>query len=386
MVLLSKVGKSLVRNLPEITAFVTGQMPAFMYGKRKFSDIPVFCFHDVLPDPFERQLRFLRANGYVGLDSTELDARLNDPAYRNDGKEIVLTFDDGLISLWTVAFPLLQKFGVKAIAFVLPGMTTEAGEASPRLCSWQQIRMMHQSDRVDFQSHGMVHPMIAVGPEIVDFVHPGSGSDYYGIPQLPFYGDGTTQGDDRTPVPGHPIYRHASRYSGKLRYFDDPGLREACAEFVRRQGPEFFSRNDWRHRLTRVVAEFKATHALVERLENVHERDHAIRYELGESKRLLELNLPGKPIRHFCNPWYVGSALMARMAGEAGYSALHLGASPGFVYHRDDTDLKLILRLQGEYLMALPGRGRTGMRGVFSEKLQSSRRRKTLPSTVTRQA
>ena len=379
MVLLSKAGKSLVRNLPEITAFVTGQMPAFMYGKRKFRDIPVFCFHAVQPDHFERQLRFLSANGYVGLNSTDIDARLKDPEYRNAGKEIALTFDDGLISLWTVAFPLLQKYRVKVIAFVLPGMTTEGGEgetaASPDLCSWQQIRAMHRSGFVDFQSHGMVHPMIAVGSEIVDFVHPGYVSSHYGIPQLPFYGDGTSQGDRRIPVLGHPIYRHASRFSGKLRYFDDLSLREECAKFVRRQGPEFFSRKDWRRRLTRVVAEFKARNALAGRLETPEERNHAIRCELGESKRLLERNLDGQSVRHFCNPWYVGSALMARMAGEAGYSALHLGASAGFAYRPHRADLKLILRLQEEYLMALPGNGRTGLWGVFNDKMQGSRRR-----------
>ena len=379
MALLSKVRRSLVRNLPEVTAFATGQMPAFMYGKRRFSDIPVFCFHAVLPDQFERQLRFLRANGYVGLDATDLDARLNDPAYRNDGKEIVLTFDDGLISLWTVAFPLLQKYGVKVIAFVLPGMTMEAGEGQPdvsrHLCSWGEIRVMHQSGVVDVQSHGMVHPMIAVGPEIVDFVHPGYASDYYGIPQLPFYRDGATQQDRRTPVPGHPIYRHASRYAGKLRYFDDFRLREECADFVRRQGTDFFHRKDWRHRLARVVAEFKATHPLDERFETPEERENAIRHDLGESKRLLELNLSGKPVRHFCNPWYVGSPLMAQMASDTGYSALHLGATVGFAHRQGRTDLKLILRLQEEYLMALPGTGRTGLRGVFSDKLQASGRR-----------
>jgi hypothetical protein len=371
MVFLSKLGKSLVRNLPEITAFATGQMPDFMYGKRKFRDVPVFCFHAVLADQFERQLRFLRDNGYIGLNSTELETRLSDPGYRNDGKEIVLTFDDGLISLWTVAFPLLQKYGVKVISFVLPGMT----DTLPSLCSWQQIQGMHQSGLVDFQSHGMIHPMVAVGPEIVDFVHPGYESDYYGIPQLPFYGDGSTQGDRRIPVLGHPVYRHASRYAGKPRYFDDIRLREACAEFVRQQGPGLFHRKDWRHRLTGVVGEFKARHPLIERFESPAERDQALRYELVESRRQLELNLDGKPIRHFCNPWYVGSALMARMAFEAGYSSLHLGASVGFAHRAAPPGLRLIRRLQGEYLMALPGNGRTGLRGVFSEKLLASRRR-----------
>ena len=36
-------------------------------------------------------------------------------------KSVLLTFDDGRGTLWSVAYPMLKKYGMKATAFIVPG-------------------------------------------------------------------------------------------------------------------------------------------------------------------------------------------------------------------------------------------------------------------------
>ncbi len=389
--LLQKLGRSLKKNFPEIQAFATGKMPQFIYGKNRFEDIPNFCFHAVEPDHFEAQLAFLKSNGYITLDATELESRLQDPAYRNNGKEIVLTFDDGLISLWHVAFPLLKKYEYKAISFILPGLIEEgqpltekdlsrqqaalpAEKTTVALCSWAQIKYMHDSGVIDFQSHGLYHPLVSVSPRIIDFVGIESGIYYFGNSQIPFYGDGTEEGDRRENIAGHPIYASASRYAGRARYFDDLRVRAACEKWVSENGGvDYFSRPDWKKGLFQICTDFSRKNKLQDSYETPAQRDAALDFELRESKVRIESRLPGKVVRHFCNPWFIGSERMAVRAKALGYAVLHLGATRGFACHPDKDYPKFMLRSQEEYLTMLPGKNRKGFAHTLKRKFSSSR-------------
>src|SRR3989338_2390792 len=104
--------------------------PDFVLGERALSletDIPVFVFHGVEPVRFAEQLRYLQDNDYRVLSTAdELIARLRGAQPRT-AHTVLLTFDDGLESLYTVAFPLLRKYGMAAVAFVVPGVLRVAG-------------------------------------------------------------------------------------------------------------------------------------------------------------------------------------------------------------------------------------------------------------------
>ncbi|MBW2543709.1 MAG: polysaccharide deacetylase family protein, partial [Deltaproteobacteria bacterium] len=259
--------KSIQKNLPEAIAFATGRMPSFIYGFRHFKDIPVFCFHSARYPLFEQQLLFLKRNGYRTLSADELYERRCDKNYRNDGSEIVLTFDDGLASVWTVAFPLLQKYETRIVSFILPGLIDDESEIGATiadvgegdradlanrdfgdqpLCNWREIDRMHESGLVDFQSHGMYHELIGVSPKIVDFVHTNFDLNQYGNIHVPIYATAQSR-RSRERVLGHPIYESAPRFTGQPRYFDPPALRDACAAFVAANGGvQFFAKKHWR--------------------------------------------------------------------------------------------------------------------------------------------
>jgi len=377
--------RSLAKNVDEGRAFLAGQMPAFVTvaGEPKLREVPVFTFHDVDPARFERQLDHLVSNGYRTIDADELAEG------GSVERRVALTFDDATWTFWAYAFPLLERYGCRAILFVVPGVVPEATGARPNLedvwsgrsrpeeiaesgrreafCTWPELVGMHESGIVDVQSHSLSHARVPVSPEVVDFVHPGfpAGPGGFEIPLSTL--NGSWPGA-RTPRPGAPVFSSSPRLAGHRRFREDPALVEELVSLVETTGGEgFFHRPDWRRRLRRVVD----GHAPAERgaFESDAERSEAIRGELAESRRRLEERLPGSTVRHLAYPWYAGSALADRLAAEAGYRSVLYGshlAGPG-----GDGPLPRIRRLPERYVLRLPGRGRVSLLA----SLKSSRRR-----------
>lgn len=126
-------------------------------------EIPVLMYHILLPgrndsisiDPlrFEEQMLALKAAGYTTI--TEED--LLDHFEKNSilpKKPLLITFDDGYLSNYTEAFPVLKKLDMKASIYVLAsrifendGFTAEEYEK----ISWQQARKM--AGTISIQSH-----------------------------------------------------------------------------------------------------------------------------------------------------------------------------------------------------------------------------------------
>ena len=77
--------------------------------------VPVFVFHSLEHEPFSRQLEYLAGNGYVTLGATEYFQHLvgTRPAPE---RAVVLTFDDGRGSLWSIGLPLMRRYGMRGIA------------------------------------------------------------------------------------------------------------------------------------------------------------------------------------------------------------------------------------------------------------------------------
>jgi peptidoglycan/xylan/chitin deacetylase (PgdA/CDA1 family) len=166
------------KNWPEAHAAATGGLPQFILTRRPRdlgSSVPVFCYHAVNAEEFEIDLDFLSKNGYVTIDADTLLDHLEErrPAPK---RAVVLTIDDGARNLFEVAFPLLKRYGMKAVAFIVPRFHQEDSGDSPyssnrhllRPLSWSQIQEMHASGIIDFQSHTYEHRYIPRWPEPVD--------------------------------------------------------------------------------------------------------------------------------------------------------------------------------------------------------------------------
>lgn len=128
-------------------------MPVLMYHRID----TVLSAHDpitvgltVMAPAFEAQLQFLRQHGFrsVTLDDMWTGVVRRAPA---SGRDIVLTFDDGYEDNYTVAFPLLRRYGFTGTFFVV---TSTVGTSDHLTVA--QIKEMAVAGMA-FGSHGQHH-------------------------------------------------------------------------------------------------------------------------------------------------------------------------------------------------------------------------------------
>jgi hypothetical protein len=388
----SRISWKYQKNKQFIETFLFRNAPEFVYKEKTKEiegEIPVFTFHMAHPETFEAQCLHLVENGYKTLTADEFLYSLASPG-RQTKKNVLLTFDDGLKQVWTVAFPLLKKYNLKATCFLIPGCIPEGndrirpnlenywrGEASiekvltmggddPPLAMWEEIKVMHDSGVIDFQSHTMHHSLVFTSNRIFDFVHPGYGSYYYRNIEVPLY---TKSGKDVVPreaIAGMPIYFAKPRMSAASRYFDDEKIRNRCIDIVKNNGgEEFFSEKNWRMILRRAISDYRKSENVEERYETPEERNRAIFEDLIESKKMIEDKLPGKKVMHLCYPWYEAEDFAIRISREAGFATNFFGQLRGRPTNRPGDDPFRIVRVEGPFLERLPGSKRKGVREIL---------------------
>ncbi|MBI4056318.1 MAG: polysaccharide deacetylase family protein, partial [Elusimicrobia bacterium] len=144
------------------------------------TSIPVLLYHHVAPDReitpqgFERQLRWLREQGFRSLSTREFYDHLTQKQAAPD-RSVVITFDDGYADNWVYASPLLKKYAMKAHLFVITGYissshcrpTSEQGgqltdthtqERAPAgFLSWEELKAMSNSGIWEIGSHTHTH-------------------------------------------------------------------------------------------------------------------------------------------------------------------------------------------------------------------------------------
>ncbi len=106
------------------------------------------CFdpvYSITRRQFEQQMRWLDENGYETLLYAELDTP------RSGKNSVVITFDDGDVSNYTVSLPVLQQLGMTAEYFIT---TDWIGTAC--YMNAEQLRALHRAGMA-LQSHAKSH-------------------------------------------------------------------------------------------------------------------------------------------------------------------------------------------------------------------------------------
>ncbi len=100
---------------------------------------------------FEHQMEYLKARGYhtVTLDDVnEWQMGLRDLP----PKPIVITFDDADESAYTIAYPILERLGMRATVFVITGhVGTRWNQVN--CLDWDRLREMQESGVFEIESH-----------------------------------------------------------------------------------------------------------------------------------------------------------------------------------------------------------------------------------------
>jgi hypothetical protein len=373
---------------------LVGRYPGYVYGRRSNVNEapPVLCYHHAMPGPLEKLLQFLTCNGYQTLDC---DAYV-DHLYgvkKAPQRSVLLTFDDGWGSMWSVAYPLLKKYQLKATVFLIPGRIhnntegainptlddVDKGDATLEevvtrdlgdqpLATWDELRDMHASGNFDFQCHTLLHDVIITDPDVTGFVTPLF-LQQQRTKVLSLYDDVTREGPG--PEPGAPLYEVQSRMAGGCKVDEDTTLYSCLVQYVDENGGvSFFDRSDWQDVLYDIVRKYRNGNAATLRQESFQERDDALYVNLAEAKQLIERHLPGKTVRHLAFPWGIGSEAAIQAAKRAGYVSSFWGKVDGRLCNYIGNDPFKIARLGEDFAALLPGTGRSRLPWFVWKKLR----------------
>lgn len=105
------------------------------------------------PTTFESHLQAFQEAGYYTLTPEEAYKILTENILPKDKKVVWLTFDDSLWGFYSIAYPLLKQYKMKATNNVITGAT----DTQPDHLTLDQIKEM-QENGMSFQSHTVNHP------------------------------------------------------------------------------------------------------------------------------------------------------------------------------------------------------------------------------------
>lgn len=370
-----KFAESLRKNKDEIKGIIKHAYPDFVFkeiNELEKGDIPVFHFHDLNAEKFEEQLKYLYENHYKTIDASTLMHILIGDIKPID-KAVVLTFDDGLRSIWEVAFPLLEKYGFKGVSFIIPGLINNQGSDTsfseiPSLCTWPEIVEMHKSGFLDFQSHSLNHGTVFISDKVVDFINP------LFKPNFAFNSYNPLSSKDlniklREDIKwGLPIYESDSNLLAEKNYIQNEIVDKTCTKFVEDNGGEdFFKRKGWRKKLVKIYKSTKSKFEEEQLYRSKKDRLDEIVNDLSLSKKEIELKL-GKNVEHLCFPWYKASSDTVNLAKEIGYRSCYWGIVENESINKVGGNPFYIKRINSNYIFSLPGKKRKSMFKILREK------------------
>lgn len=131
--------------------------------------IPILGYHRVGParpdhvptvsaEAFERQLSWLARWRYQVISFGEVVSKM-ERSQAMPKRSTVITFDDGYEETYSIAWPLLKRFGFPAIVFITPTEVSTKGFAT-----WQQLKEMSR-DGFAIGSHTMHHSYLTDTPQ-----------------------------------------------------------------------------------------------------------------------------------------------------------------------------------------------------------------------------
>ena len=383
------------KNKQDIHGILFKKYPDFILKKTsnlEIGEIPVFVFHSVISEKFEKQLKYLSDNNYKTI-STDTLINIITGKIKPIEKAVVLTFDDGRASLWSIAYPLLKKYRFVGVSFIIPFLVESKDEYYPNLddvwqgsalvqeisdrekvlplCTWEEIKKMHDSGVIDFQSHTLSHSSVFISNKLVNFVNP----DFQPSPLHNTFNPWVIKEGSEILLEssewGFPIYESDSSMSAKNRYIENEDVSKTCIEYVKNHGGlNFFKKQDWEKQIKRVWKKAQLFYEKKKLFQNTDERYKDIEKELFISKKEIETKL-NKIVNHLCYPWYGGSDLSIQISKKIGYKSNFWGMLEGGAINSVGDNPFYLKRLDENYIFSLPGVDRKSLFKIQKEKFVS---------------
>jgi peptidoglycan/xylan/chitin deacetylase (PgdA/CDA1 family) len=319
---------------------------------------PVFYYHSVAPVTFEgwvlkfltiklavfeNQLTWLKANNFKSIFLEEWLA-IRTGQKTGTGREVCLTFDDGLLDNWVYAIPLAKKYGMRFTLFISPECICPQQVVRPTLedvwngncreedlmalgyLTWNELKIMQESGVADVQSHTMTHAKYINSPALRGFyyggfkgmhpilnAHPEIRASYMHEPDF----------EKRLPW-GAPLFEESSAVTVK-KHTIHPAFMEEVLDLAGKhdlaipaQRPAFEAEARQLH------DSYRQSGQLLASLETEADYQARLAYEIAGSKSIIEEQLK-KTVQFLCWPHGDNTAETHDLAKQAGYLATTSG-------------------------------------------------------------
>ncbi len=153
-----------------LAIYFSATVSAQTYQTYSNNSITVLIYHrvgesqypttNVSETKFRAQMTFLKDNGYQILSIDQLLHTMKRKRPMPE-KAAVITFDDGYLSVFKVAWPILRQYGFPFTVFIY---TKAVNDRYLNFITWDQLREMQKAG-ADIQDHGYSHHRMADRPD-----------------------------------------------------------------------------------------------------------------------------------------------------------------------------------------------------------------------------
>ena len=183
-----------------------------LYNKTRKNFVLCLMYHSIdseknkggiFVDEFEEHIKWIKDKKTFKMEELKgLD-------YKLPKNSILITFDDGYKNNYTLAFPILKKYNMKATIF----LNTKFIEKDEAYLNWDEIREMYESGLIDFQLHTHSHQLTVKDIEVLAF-YDNESSPYFKRESYSLFFDGNyDEKKDAKKLNGLPVFKLRSKIS-----------------------------------------------------------------------------------------------------------------------------------------------------------------------------
>ena len=183
-----------------------------LYNKTRKNFVLCLMYHSIdseknkggiFVDEFEEHIKWIKDKKTFKMEELKgLD-------YTLPQNSILITFDDGYKNNYTLAFPILKKYNMKATIF----LNTKFIEKDEAYLNWDEIREMYESGLIDFQLHTHSHQLTVKDIEVLAF-YDNESSPYFKRESYSLFFDGNyDEKKDAKKLNGLPVFKLRSKIS-----------------------------------------------------------------------------------------------------------------------------------------------------------------------------
>ena len=188
---------------------------------------------------------------------------------------------------------------------------------------------MEASGVMDIQSHTMSHTKYPVSDKLLDFHHHGADYLYYianSFPERKAYYIEDTEFENLLPY-GYPVFEMQSAVIARQVKIN-PTFNDYCIDTFRDYDFGNYNFENAFERIKDEYEKYKQNSSLILSTESEEDYKDRIRYEIYESKKIIEQKL-NKKVEFLCWPHGDNNESLHRMALEAGYLMTTRGKAQG---------------------------------------------------------